>query len=92
MTTVGQYISTLFKNYDDVIDVVVYLNDKLLSVNDYISLNCDVIIVFDRKVIERNVLPVINYTTDDENYSTDDNNGCSNVLTELTDYFLPDYY
>lgn len=95
MSTVSQYKSLLFNFDNEIIDVVIYLDDKLLSSTDNISPDCTVILILNR--ISNNIIDdsifIKNYDEQnelidsDEDYYDDLNN-----YTELIDYFLPDYY
>lgn len=98
MSTVGQYKSILFDLDSEIVDIVIYLDDKLLSLTDVISPDCTVILILNRisniLTDELDILKLNNITEqfydllDSEEEYYDDN--C--VSTELIDYFLPDYY
>lgn len=91
MITVGQYKSNLFKLDGDIFDIIIYLDDKLLSSDDEISPDCTVVLVLNRipnKLTEQRykIVDLPHDLSDTEEESDEPYN------TELIDYFLPDYF
>lgn len=98
MPSVSYYKSILLKYVDEALDVVVYDSvDNVLPIDAEVTDDCTVLVVFDRST--NHVSPEFidsctcggqSYNDYDASSSPYDSEECVGI-TELTDYFLPDY-
>jgi hypothetical protein len=89
MTTVREYRAVLLRSVDGLNDVMILYHGNILSLDDFISPGCDVVLIMERSILPPPQIKRI-HESDLELPSTYSSES-EETMTELYDYFLPDY-